>query len=70
MAVPPGLPTDVANKIRQDILDALASPEMAEKFKSFGYEPRPASRAEFSAYVKDESKRMADLIRTANISLN
>ena len=70
VAVPPGLPADVANKIRQDILDALASPEMAEKFKSFGYEPMPASRAEFSTYVKDESKRMADLIRTAGISLN
>ena len=70
VAVPPGLPADVANKIRQDILDVLASPEMAEKFKSFGYEPMPASRAEFSAYVKDESKRMANLIRTAGISLN
>ena len=70
VAVPPGLPADVANKIRQDIVDALASPEMAEKFKSFGYEPMPASRAEFSAYVKDESKRMGELIRTANISLN
>ncbi len=70
VAVPPGLPADVANKIRQDIADALASPEMTEKFKSFGYEPMPVTRAEFSAYVKDEAKRYSDLIRAAGISLN
>ena len=70
VAVPPGLPADVANKIRQDIADALASTEMTEKFKSFGYEPMPATRAEFSAYVKDEAKRYSDLIRAAGISLN
>ena len=38
---------------------------MTEKFKSFGYEPMPATRAEFSAYVKDEAKRYSDLIRAA-----
>lgn len=70
VAVPPGLPAGVASKIRQDIVDALKSPEMTEKFKSFGYEPMPATRAEFSAYVKAESKRFGDVIRAANITLN
>ena len=70
VAVPPGLPPAVAEKIRHDISAALQSPEMTEKFKSFDYDPMPASRQEFNAFVKAESKRFSDLIRAANISLD
>lgn len=70
IAVPPGLPPAVAEKIRSDIAQALTGPEVAEKFKSFGYEPFPVTRAEFNDFVKSESKRFGDVIRKANISLD
>lgn len=70
LAVPPGLPEAVTNKIRTDVQAALASPEMLEKYKVFGYEPFPATRAEFNAFVKSESQRFGDVIRKANIALD
>ena len=70
VAVPPGLAPEVAEKIRRDIAQALKSPEMADKFKSFGYEPMPSTRAAFSALVQAESQRFGELIRSARISLD
>lgn len=70
IAVPPGLPAAVTDKIRKDIEQALTGPDVAEKFKSFGYEQFPTTPAQFSQFIKDESKRFGDVIRKANVSLD
>lgn len=70
IAVPPGLPPAVAEKIRNDITQALSGPEFAEKFKTFGYEPFPTTRAEFDAFLKSEAQRFGKVIRDAKISLD
>ena len=70
VAVPPGLPPAVSEKIRKDIELALSGPEVVEKFKSFGYESFPTTRPEFDAFVKSESQRFGDVIRKANIALD
>lgn len=70
VAVPPGLPAVVSEKIRKDIEQALTGPEIVEKFKSFGYESFPTTRPTFDAFVKSESQRFGDVIRRANISLD
>ena len=70
VAVPPGLPPAVAEKIRADIEQALTGPEVAEKFKTFGYEQFPTTRAQFTQFVKDESQRFGDVIRKAKVSLD
>ena len=70
IAVPPGLPAAVTEKIRKDIEQALSGPEVADKFKTFGYEQFPTTRAQFNQFVKDESQRFGDVIRKANVSLD
>ena len=70
IAVPPGLPAAVTDKIKRDIEQALTGPDVAEKFKTFGYEPFPTTRAQFDQFVKDEAKRFGDVIRQANVSLD
>ena len=70
IAVPPGLPADVAEKIRRDIEQALTGTDVTDKFKAFGYEPFPTTRAQFDAFVKDEAQRFGDVIRKANISID
>lgn len=70
IAVPPGLPPAVAEKIRKDIAAALTGPDVVEKFNSFGYEPFPVTRPEFNAFVKAESQRFGDVIRKARITLD
>ena len=70
LAVPKGLPAPVADKIKRDIETALAEPDVIEKFKSFGYESFPTTRAQFDTFVQSESKRFADVIKAANVSLD
>ena len=70
IAVPPGLPADVAEKIRRDIEQALTGTDVTDKFKAFGYEPFPTTRAQFDTFVKDEAQRFGDVIRKANISID
>jgi tripartite-type tricarboxylate transporter receptor subunit TctC len=70
IAVPPGLPPAVTDKIKKDIETALASPDVLEKFKSFGYEPFPQTRDQFNQFVKSETQRFGDVIRKANITLD
>lgn len=70
IAVPPGLPAAVTDKIRKDIAEALASPEVLEKYKSFGYESFPITRDQFAQFIQSESRRFGDVIRKANVSLD
>lgn len=70
IAVPPGLPAAVTDKIKRDIEQALTGPDVTEKFKTFGYESFPTTRAQFDQFVKDEAKRFGDVIRQANVSLD
>lgn len=70
IAVPPGLPAAVTDKIRKDIEQALTGTDVQEKFKSFGYEQFPTTRAQFTQFVKDESQRFGDVIKKANVSLD
>ena len=70
MAVPKGLPDAVSDKIKRDIEKALAEPDVLEKFKSFGYEPFPQTREQFTPFVQSETRRFGDVIRKANVSLD
>ncbi|MES2609062.1 MAG: tripartite tricarboxylate transporter substrate binding protein [Pseudomonadota bacterium] len=70
IAVPPGLPAAVTDKIRKDIEQALTGTDVQEKFKSFGYEQFPTTRAQFTQFVKDESQRFGEVIKKANVSLD
>lgn len=70
VAVPPGLPAAVTDKIKRDIEQALTGPDVAEKFRTFGYEQFPTTRAQFAQFVKDESQRFGDVIKKANVSLD
>lgn len=70
IAVPPGLPAATTDKIKRDIEQALTGADVQEKFKSFGYEPFPTTRAQFDQFVKSETQRFGDVIRKANVSLD
>ncbi len=70
IAVPPGLPPAVSEKIRADILQALTGPDVADRFKTFGYEPFPVTRAQFNQFVKDDAQRIGEVIRRAHISID
>ncbi len=70
IGVPKGLPPAVADKIKRDIEKALAEPDVKEKYLSFGYEPFVQTREQLAAYIQAETKRYAEIIKKANISLD
>ena len=52
LAVPPGLPSATAGKIRRDVAQALAGPDVREKFNSFGYAPFRVTTEQFQQFQK------------------
>ena len=70
LAVPPGVPREVTDKIRSSVARALAADDIQEKFKSFGYEPFVATAAEFNQFLAEETQRYSAVIKQANVSID
>jgi len=70
IAAPKGLSPAIVQKIRRDIEQALAEPDIAQRYATFGYDAFPATPEQFQAFVKTESARYADVIKKANVSLD
>lgn len=70
IAGPKGLPPAVAEKVRADIAEALSTPDVKEKFDSFGYEPLTLDRAKLQAYIQSESARHEAIIQRAKIEMD
>jgi tripartite-type tricarboxylate transporter receptor subunit TctC len=70
LAAPKGLPKAVADKLQKDISDALAEPDMAARFATFGYEHFPVTREQFGQFVAAESSKYAEVIKRAKASLD
>jgi len=70
IAAPKGLPRPLADRIQKDIQDALAEPDVREKFATFGYEPFPVSRDQFQQFMQAESARFAAIIKKTGAKLD
>ena len=70
IAAPKGLPKAVADKIQKDINDALAEPDIKDRYAAFGYETFPATRDQFNGYIASESVKWADVVKRAKASLD
>jgi tripartite-type tricarboxylate transporter receptor subunit TctC len=70
LAAPRSVPPAVAEKIRRDLERALAEPDIAQRYATFGYEPFPVTKEQFSTHITQESARFAEIIRKAKISID
>ncbi|MDP4301261.1 Bug family tripartite tricarboxylate transporter substrate binding protein [Leptothrix discophora] len=70
IAAPRGLPKAVADKIQKDIQDALAEPDIAQRYATFGYEQFPVTRDAFNAFISGESGKWAGVVQRAKASLD
>jgi tripartite-type tricarboxylate transporter receptor subunit TctC len=70
LAVPAATPRDVLARLHADVVKALQSPELRNRFAAQGIEVLPsASYDEFTTFVRDEVARNAKLARDANIKV-
>ncbi|HWV41389.1 tripartite tricarboxylate transporter substrate binding protein [Pseudorhodoplanes sp.] len=64
---PAGTPPDIIAKLNAAFVETLKEPEVAERIRSVGAEPSPMTPAQFDAFIKAETKKWANVIKTAGI---
>lgn len=65
---PLGTPQPIIERLRSTIIAGLKSPDMIDKFKKLGAEAKFLSPAEFAAFIADENRRSAAIIRAAGVT--
>ena len=67
MLAPSGTPKAVIDRLNAEAVKALTSPDVKEKLAVLGAEPMPMTPADFDAFIRSETARMAVVIKNAGI---
>jgi tripartite-type tricarboxylate transporter receptor subunit TctC len=62
---PANMPADIVNRLNAEVNRALELPEVREHLKVEGIEPNPMSVREFNAFVAEELKRWAPVVKAS-----
>ncbi|HML15358.1 MAG TPA: tripartite tricarboxylate transporter substrate binding protein [Xanthobacteraceae bacterium] len=69
IAAPPKTPAVLAQRISRDIALALKQPEVIERLATLSAEPGGADPAATAAFIREETARWANVIKTAGIKM-
>jgi tripartite-type tricarboxylate transporter receptor subunit TctC len=69
VVAPAGTPAAIVNRLNAEIVAALAVPEIREKALAAGAEPLTSTPQEFAAFMREETRKWGQVIRTAGIKL-
>jgi tripartite-type tricarboxylate transporter receptor subunit TctC len=67
--VPHGTPPAIVNTLNGAINQALAAPEVKDRFEQLNIEIRPTTPEEFRAFVADQIDRWGKVVKEANIKI-
>lgn len=67
VAMPAGTPPSITLRINQEIASALSQPDVKERLASLGVEGAPSSPAEFGAFIKSESQKLARIVKLTGV---
>ncbi len=65
LMAPIGTPTEIVQRVHAATVKAIARPEMQQTLLSLGFEPEPMTPEQFSAHVKAELKKFADIVKAS-----
>jgi tripartite-type tricarboxylate transporter receptor subunit TctC len=68
-AFPRGTPKEAINALRDDVVRALAAPDVREKLAAQGTEPSNFTPEEFARFLKEDTRRWTELIRASGIQV-
>jgi tripartite-type tricarboxylate transporter receptor subunit TctC len=68
-AVPKGTPRSIIDTLRDDVVRAMASPDVRAKLAAQGAEPSSFTPEQFGAFFKDETRRWTEVIRSSGIKV-
>jgi tripartite-type tricarboxylate transporter receptor subunit TctC len=69
MAGPPGLPSELAAKINQDINESLTRPEISERLQKLALEPMLGTPADAAKFFVEETALWGRVIREKNVTV-
>ncbi len=69
MMVPAKTPRDVVSRLNSEVVKALASPDVRERFSKMGADAWTMSPEAFDGYLKDEIRTNADLVKAARLAV-
>lgn len=67
---PAGLPEDLRDRLNRELNVVLKSESIGQKFRASGAVPEPGTPAAFADYIRTESTKWAQLIRSKGIRLD
>ena len=69
VVAPAGTPAEVINRLNQEIAAAAALPEVRARVLAAGAEPFTDTPQEFAAFIRDESRKWAEVVRRAGVKI-
>jgi len=70
LLLPAHAPTDIVDKLSQEVSRILHDPKMRAKLEEQGAEPAYRPPAAFSAFIADEIKRFSQIVRDINLRVD
>ena len=67
---PAGIDSQIVQKLHDEIVSILGTPEMKERIKTLGYDTLVSTPAEFGAQLRQDVARWSDVVKRSNINLN
>jgi len=68
-AMPKGTPKAAIEALRDDVVRAMAAPDVRQKLAAQGAEPSSFTPEQFAAFLKDDTRRWTDVIHSAGIKI-
>ena len=69
MMAPAKTPRDIVNRLNDEVVKALATPEVKERFAALGADAWTLKPEQFDAYIKEEIKTNAALVKAAGLEV-
>ena len=70
VAAPAGLPADMIGTLNAAMRAALDDAELRDKLAKLNVDPTPSSPAEFKSLIESETRKWADVIKRAKITVD
>ncbi|WP_295856230.1 tripartite tricarboxylate transporter substrate binding protein [uncultured Xylophilus sp.] len=68
MMAPAKTPRQIVNRLHDEVVKALATPEVKQRFANLGADAWTLSPEQFDAYIKDETQSNAQLVKAAGLA--
>jgi tripartite-type tricarboxylate transporter receptor subunit TctC len=67
---PAKTPSETISRLNKEIVEALSVPEIRERVLAAGAEPLASTPQEFAAFIRDEARKWAQVIKTAKVKID